>query len=51
MARVELPPLMTFVTHGESHASDTLRARIQHELGWHVRVPEYLKRVNILALH
>lgn len=51
MARAKRPPLMTFVTHGEPHASDTLRGRIQHELGWRVRVPEYLERVNISGLH
>lgn len=34
------PPAMTYVTHGEPAAADTLRARIKHELGWAVRVPE-----------
>jgi metallo-beta-lactamase family protein len=33
------PPGMTYVTHGEPEAADTLRRRIQHELGWNVRVP------------
>lgn len=34
-------PRMTFVTHGEPAASDALRRRIAHELGWNVRVPEH----------
>ena len=35
------PPRMTFVTHGEPAASDTLRHRIEEELDWPCRVPEY----------
>jgi metallo-beta-lactamase family protein len=35
------PPKMTFVTHGEPAASDVLRRRIEEELGWVCRVPEY----------
>jgi metallo-beta-lactamase family protein len=34
-------PKMTFVTHGEPAASDVLRRRIEEELGWVCRVPEY----------
>jgi len=40
MKAVSKKPRMTFVTHGEPHASDTLRLRIQRELGWTVRVPD-----------
>jgi metallo-beta-lactamase family protein len=36
------PPRMTFVTHGEPTAADTLRRRIQDELGWRCRVPEHM---------
>lgn len=43
------PPRMVYVTHGEIGASDTLRRRIQHELGWHARVPEHLERVDLAA--
>jgi metallo-beta-lactamase family protein len=32
-------PRSTFVTHGEPTPSDTLRRRIQDELGWSVSVP------------
>jgi metallo-beta-lactamase family protein len=41
------PPEMTYVTHGEPEAADALRFRIEHELGWHARVPEHLERINI----
>lgn len=41
------PPKMTYVTHGEPDASDALRFRIEHELGWNVRVPEHLERIRI----
>lgn len=41
MRQLAAPPKRTFVTHGEPHASDVLRYRIQHELGWQVTVPEY----------
>ncbi|GAA4644097.1 MBL fold metallo-hydrolase [Pontixanthobacter gangjinensis] len=41
------PPRMTYVTHGEPEAADALRFRIEHELGWDVRVPEHLERIDI----
>jgi len=34
------PPQRTFVVHGEPAAADSLRTRIQDELGWRVAVPE-----------
>ena len=34
-------PRTVFVTHGEPAASDALRFRIEHELGWRVTVPEH----------
>lgn len=40
------PPAMTYLTHGELAASDTLRLRIKHELGWNVRVPEHLEAID-----
>jgi len=43
------PPGMTYITHGEPDAADTLRGRIDHELGWHCRVPEQLERVRLDA--
>jgi metallo-beta-lactamase family protein len=35
------PPRRTFLTHGEPGAADALRHRIEEELRWDVRVPEY----------
>lgn len=35
------PPRMTFITHGEPEAADTLRHRIEEELHWPCRVPAY----------
>jgi len=34
-------PRMTFVTHGEPAPADSLRHRIEEELGWPCRVPAY----------
>ena len=36
-----------FVTHGEPDAADALRLRIEHELGWPCRMPEYLETVTL----
>lgn len=41
------PPRMTYMTHGEADASDTLRARVKRELHWPVRVPEHLERIAL----
>ena len=40
-------PSMTYITHGEPDASDALRARIKHQLGWKVRVPEHLESISL----
>lgn len=42
LGKLPAPPRTVFVTHGEPSAADTLRARIQHDLGWPARVPEHL---------
>ncbi|HEY6925272.1 MAG TPA: MBL fold metallo-hydrolase [Steroidobacteraceae bacterium] len=47
MRQLTTPPRLTFVTHGEPHSSDVLRYRIQHEIGWNVRVPEHLEVVDL----
>jgi metallo-beta-lactamase family protein len=39
------PPAQTFVTHGEPAAADSMRARIERELHWPCRVPDYLETV------
>ena len=41
------PPTQTFVTHGEPAAADAMRLRIEHELGWPCRVPDYLETVDL----
>jgi len=41
------PPRTTFVTHGEPAASDALRYRIEHELGWNACVPEYRDTIEL----
>jgi len=38
-----------FVTHGEADAADALRQRIEHELGWSARIPEYRDSVDLHA--
>ena len=43
----ERAPKMTFVTHGEPAAADTLRRRIQGELGWPCSVPDQLDAVTL----
>lgn len=40
-------PRMTYITHGEPEASEALRVRIKHELGWNARAPEYLETVSL----
>jgi len=50
MRQLATAPRRTFVTHGEPHSSDVLRYRIQHELGWDVRVPEHLEVVDLDAI-
>ena len=43
----EAAPAQTFVVHGEPHAADALRTRIQDELGWRVRVPAHLELATL----
>jgi len=40
-------PKMTFITHGESLASEALRKRIQEELHWSCTVPDYLETFEL----
>ncbi len=41
-------PEMTYITHGEPDASEALRVRVQHELGWKVRVPLLGDQVSLV---
>lgn len=43
----DAPPTQTFITHGEPAAADAMRSRIEHELGWPCRVPDYLETVEL----
>jgi metallo-beta-lactamase family protein len=47
MKQLPAAPRHVFVTHGEPLASDTLRARIEHELNWSASVPEYRETVEL----
>lgn len=42
-------PRMTYLTHGEPVAADTLRRRVAHELNRRVRVPEQLETIRLDA--
>jgi metallo-beta-lactamase family protein len=44
MRAIRAAPRQVFVVHGEAAAADTLRSRIQDELGWPACVPEHLSR-------
>ena len=48
LGRCETPPRRVFVTHGEPVASDTLRRRIQDDLGYSAEAPEYLATVDLV---
>jgi metallo-beta-lactamase family protein len=41
------PPRETFITHGEPVAADALRRRIEEQLRWRVRVPDYLEKAML----
>jgi metallo-beta-lactamase family protein len=47
LGKFETPPRQTFVTHGEPPAADALRHRIEEELGWSCRVPDYRDRFEL----
>lgn len=41
------PPRMTYLVHGEDQAANRMRFRIEHELGWPVRVAEHNEEIDI----
>jgi metallo-beta-lactamase family protein len=47
LRQFEVPPLRTFITHGEPAAADALRSRIEESLGWECHIPEHLESVNL----
>jgi metallo-beta-lactamase family protein len=38
---------VTYLVHGEPPAQVALKARIERELGWSVRIPEYGEKVMV----
>jgi len=47
LSGMETQPVQAFVVHGEAEASDTLRRRIEEELGWNACVPEYAQPYDL----
>lgn len=40
LSGIKQPPKKTFIVHGEPHASDAPRVRIQDRLGWDCLIPQ-----------
>jgi metallo-beta-lactamase family protein len=47
LAKAPQPPQVCYVVHGEPQAAEALRARVHHQLGWTVVVPELGERVRL----
>jgi metallo-beta-lactamase family protein len=47
MRHAKKKPKMTYLVHGEEHAADRLRFRIEHELGWPARVAQHGQTIDI----
>jgi metallo-beta-lactamase family protein len=47
MRGFERPPSQVYVTHGEPAAADAMRGRVERDLGWPARVPDYLQTVEL----
>lgn len=47
LGHFKTPPTTTFLVHGEVEPMDALKARIERELGWRVKTPGHLERVEI----
>jgi metallo-beta-lactamase family protein len=50
LRQLKTAPRQVFVTHGEPAASDTLRQRLQADLGWSASVPEYRDELTLGAI-
>ncbi|MNE53586.1 Ribonuclease [compost metagenome] len=44
LSGLKRPPRKTFIVHGEPHASDALRVRIQDRFGWDCVIPQMMER-------
>lgn len=40
-------PKKTFITHGETSAAESLKEKIEKQLGWNVEIPKYLQSENL----
>lgn len=49
LERFEVPPRMTFITHGSPESADALRLTIEERLKWRCRVPEQFERVDLTS--
>jgi metallo-beta-lactamase family protein len=43
----QAPPDITYLVHGEPHAQDVLKGRIESELGWKAHAPAHGERVSV----
>lgn len=48
LRNVSQAPKMTFITHGEPLSAKGLETRIQKDLNWKTRIPEYLEKVELI---
>jgi metallo-beta-lactamase family protein len=48
VSKFRQPPRQTFITHGEPDAAEGLRRRIEENLKWPCRVPDYLESVDLV---
>ncbi len=47
LKKFKRPPKMTYITHGEPLASETLRKRIAEDLHWSCEIPDYLETFSL----
>jgi metallo-beta-lactamase family protein len=47
LGRFKQAPRATFITHGEPQASDALRLKIDEQLKWNCRAPDYLETAKL----
>lgn len=47
LSGLKRPPRKVFIVHGEPHASDALRVRIQDRFGWDCVIPQMMERHDL----
>lgn len=47
LGNFQAQPKLTFITHGEPDAADTLRHRIESDLNWPCHVPDYREEIEL----